>query len=181
MTIVFHARPYGRFKEIKSSLRRKKLHRTNQGSNFFGGSLSNRDNVGAPIQFRISCAEIMYQMYGFISRWCSSASSLRGCIERNNTNIITAQPANRDIIELFLKKTLIEGFSSVNTGVAFDTEILLPSLSSKDNSQLNVDESFQIQKRTDLKVGDRLQSRNDSSYNAYQEIRKILKMDQNNQ
>ena len=76
---------------------------------------------------------------------------------------------------------MIEGFSSVNTGVAFDTEILLPSLSSKDNSQLNVDESFQIQKRTDLKVADRLQSRNDSSYNAYQEIRKILKMDQNNQ
>ena len=58
MTIVFHARPYGRFKEIKSSLRRKKLHRTNQGSNFLGGSLSNRDNVGAPIQFRISCAEL---------------------------------------------------------------------------------------------------------------------------
>ena len=34
------------------SFRRKKHHRTNQGSNFLGGSFSNRDNVRAPIQFR---------------------------------------------------------------------------------------------------------------------------------
>ena len=27
---------------------RKKFHRTNQGSNFLGGSFSNRDNVRAP-------------------------------------------------------------------------------------------------------------------------------------
>ena len=52
MTTVFHAWPYGRFIEIQSNLRRKKLHRTNQGSNFLGGSFSNRDNVRAPIQFR---------------------------------------------------------------------------------------------------------------------------------
>ena len=43
---------YGRFTEIKSNFRRKKLHRTNQGSNFLGGSFSNRDNVTTPIQFR---------------------------------------------------------------------------------------------------------------------------------
>ena len=45
MTAVFHARLYGRFIEIQRNLRRKKLHRTNQGSNFLGGSFSNRDNV----------------------------------------------------------------------------------------------------------------------------------------
>ena len=44
--------PYGRLIEIQSNLRRKKLHRTNQGSNFLGGSFSNRDNVRAPVQFR---------------------------------------------------------------------------------------------------------------------------------
>ena len=49
---VFHGWPYGRFIEIHSHLRRKKLHRTNQGTNFLGGSFSNRDNVMAPIQFR---------------------------------------------------------------------------------------------------------------------------------
>ena len=53
MTTVFHAwyMEY-RFIEIRAHLRRKKLHRMNQGSNFLGGSFSNRDNVRAPIQFR---------------------------------------------------------------------------------------------------------------------------------
>ena len=32
---VFHAWAYGRFVEIQSTVRRKKLHRTNQGTNFF--------------------------------------------------------------------------------------------------------------------------------------------------
>ena len=45
MTTVFHAWLYGRFIEIQSNLSKKKLHRTNQGSNFLGGSLSNRMNV----------------------------------------------------------------------------------------------------------------------------------------
>ena len=50
MTKVFYAWLYGRFIEMQSSLRRKKPHRTNQGSNFFGGTFSNRDNGRAPIQ-----------------------------------------------------------------------------------------------------------------------------------
>ena len=40
MTTVFHAWPYGRFIEIKRNLWRKKLHITNPGSNFLGGSLT---------------------------------------------------------------------------------------------------------------------------------------------
>ena len=52
MTILFNAWPYDRFIEIQSNLRRKELHRTNQGSNFPGGNFSNRDNVRVPIQFR---------------------------------------------------------------------------------------------------------------------------------
>ena len=36
----------------KEQPRRKKLHRTKQGSNFLRGSFNNRDNVRAPIQFR---------------------------------------------------------------------------------------------------------------------------------
>ena len=52
MTAVFHTWPYGRLIEIQSNLRRKKLHRTNQGSDFLRGSFSNRDNVRSPIQFR---------------------------------------------------------------------------------------------------------------------------------
>ena len=52
MATVFHTWTYHRFIEIQSNLRRNKLHRTNQGSNFLAGSFSNRDNVRAPIQFR---------------------------------------------------------------------------------------------------------------------------------
>ena len=52
MATVLHAWRYGRFIEIQNNNRRKKLHRTNQGSYFLGGSFSNRDNVRAPIQFR---------------------------------------------------------------------------------------------------------------------------------
>ena len=52
MTTVFHAWLYGRFTEIQGNLGRMKPHRTNGGSNFFGGSFSNRDTVRAPIQFR---------------------------------------------------------------------------------------------------------------------------------
>ena len=46
MKTVFHAWPYGRFIEIKRNLRRKKLHRANQGSNFLEGNLA-IDNVRA--------------------------------------------------------------------------------------------------------------------------------------
>ena len=52
MTTVFHARADGIFIKIKSNLRRKKLHKMNQGANFLGGSFSNRDNIRATIQFR---------------------------------------------------------------------------------------------------------------------------------
>ena len=48
---VFHAWSFVRFIEIQNNLMWKKLHRTNQGSNFLGGSSSNWDNVRAPIQF----------------------------------------------------------------------------------------------------------------------------------
>ena len=41
MTTVYHGRLSGRFIEIKSNLTRKKLHRTNQGSNFLEDKFSN--------------------------------------------------------------------------------------------------------------------------------------------
>ena len=52
MTTVFHAWSDRRLTEIQSNLRKKKLHGTDQGTNFLGGTFSNRDNVRAPIQLR---------------------------------------------------------------------------------------------------------------------------------
>ena len=49
IAIVFHARPYGRFLDIRSNLRLQKLHRMNQGSTFLEGSSRKRDNVRSPI------------------------------------------------------------------------------------------------------------------------------------
>ena len=52
VTTVFHRYLNGGFIEVQSKLRRKKLHRMNEGTYFLEGILSNRDNVTAPIQFR---------------------------------------------------------------------------------------------------------------------------------
>ena len=52
MATVFHATLYGRLTEIKSNLRRKKLHIANQGSYLIGGGFSNRDSGRAPLQFK---------------------------------------------------------------------------------------------------------------------------------
>ena len=49
MTIVFHLRQYGRFIEIKTNLKRKKFHRTNQDSNFIGDNFNNIDCERATI------------------------------------------------------------------------------------------------------------------------------------
>ena len=52
MSSVFHAWSHGKSIEIQSNLRRKKLHRTKQGSKYLGGNFSNRNNVKSWIQFR---------------------------------------------------------------------------------------------------------------------------------
>ena len=65
MTTVFYACLYGKFIEIQSKLRRKKLHRTNQGSDFLGGTNSFIFTLIAPVirlvksnQLRFSSIEI---------------------------------------------------------------------------------------------------------------------------
>ena len=52
MKTVRHARRQGRFLEIKGNLKKKKIHITNPGSDFLGGSLSSRDNVRVPTKIR---------------------------------------------------------------------------------------------------------------------------------
>ena len=52
--------------QIQSNLRRKKLHRRNQGSIFLGGSFSNRDNVRAPNQFQPFYFTLVFAVAGFM-------------------------------------------------------------------------------------------------------------------
>ena len=71
--------------------------------------------------------QAMQKAYGFNPRKCNSASSMSGCIEREMSKVILTLPTKYEHDEVF-EQTVIGGFSSVNTRLAFDSEILLPNL-----------------------------------------------------
>ena len=117
--------------------------------------------------------EAMKNTYGFNGRKCNSASSMSGCIEREMSKIIVALPTKYEHVEIF-EETVIEGFSCVNTRLAFDSQILLPNLKTKNdlkNNPINKDFNYKIVynlKMNNKKVKKRV-------------ITKILKLDENNQ
>ena len=61
---------------------------------------------------------------------------MSGCIEREISRIILALPTKLEHVEIF-EETVTGGFSSVNTRLAFDTQILLPNLEYKDDLEKN--------------------------------------------
>ena len=64
--------------------------------------------------------QAMQNTYGFNPRKCNSASSMSGCIEREMSKIILALPTKVEHADIF-EQTVIGGFSSVNTRLAFDS------------------------------------------------------------
>ena len=52
---------------------------------------------------------------------------MSGCIEREMSRIILALPTKLEHVEIF-EETVTGGLSSVNTRLAFDTQILLRNL-----------------------------------------------------
>ena len=79
--------------------------------------------------------QAMQNTYGFNPRKCNSASSMSGCIEREMskvTKVILTLPTKHKHVEIF-EQTVIGGFSSVNTRLAFDFQILLTNLSNQNN------------------------------------------------
>ena len=72
--------------------------------------------------------------YGFNPRKCNSASSMSGCIEREMSKAILTLPTKYEHVEIF-EQTVIGGFSSVNTSLAFDSQILLPDLTNQKNQR----------------------------------------------
>ena len=80
--------------------------------------------------------QAMQNAYGFNLRKCNSASSISGCIEREMSKIILALPTKYEHAEIF-EQTVIGGFSSVNTRLTFDSQILLPNLDFKDDLNHN--------------------------------------------
>ena len=54
--------------------------------------------------------EKMNKKFGFNPRKCNSASTLSGCVQRNQSKVIIALPTNYSHAEIF-EKTLIGGFT----------------------------------------------------------------------
>ena len=93
------------------------------------------------------------------TRKCNSASSFSGCVHRNKSKCCIALPTDAKYVRAF-EKTLIGGFSCVNTRLAFDTNILL---SDPDKEKVLIE----------LNIDGKKQNKRFSS--------KMLKMDKNNQ
>ena len=122
----------------------------------------------------------MQDKTGYNPRIINSASKLSGCIQREKSKCILALPINNTQMEIF-EKTICGGFSSVNTRLSFDTEILMPNLSKTDYDKMNIDESFKAYKRDDLKVVYSLKLDNQKNFSKKRIITKIVKLDENNQ
>ena len=90
--------------------------------------------------------QAMQNTYGFNPRKCNSASSMSGCIEREMSKIAIALPTKYEHVEIF-EQTVIGGFSSVNTRLAFDSQILLPNLHEHvdlKNNPMNKDFNYKV-------------------------------------
>ena len=79
------------------------------------------------------------------------------------------------------EKTLTGGFSLVNTQLSFNTELLMPNFTDADYKKMNIDESFKVYKRNDLKAIYRIKLDNENAYHEKHIITVILKSGKNNQ
>ena len=104
-------------------------------------------------------SEHFQKLFKFNPRIFNSASSFRGYVHRDKSKCLIALPTDAEHVRVF-EKTLIGGFSCVNTRVAFDTQILL---SNKENEKAIFD----------LEINGKKQIKRVST--------KIIKMDENNQ
>ena len=130
--------------------------------------LYNMQAVTLLTEFIESHFQAMQNTYGFNPRKFNSASSMSGCIEREMSKVILALPTKHEHVELF-EQTVIGSFSSVNTRLVFDSQILLPNQTINDLTH----RSF------NYKVVYNLRMNNEKVKKRV--ITKILKLDENNQ
>ena len=77
-----------------------------------------------------SRVQFLNNKFKFNSRKCNYVSSFSGCIQGDKCKCITALPTWTEHVELF-EKTLIGGFSSVYTRLAFDSRFFFPTTKNK--------------------------------------------------
>ena len=78
---------------------------------------------------------ILQNLFKFIPRNCNSASSFSGFVHRDKSKCCIALPTATEQVRVF-EKTLIGGFSCVNTRLAFDTELILDNKRKLEKSYL---------------------------------------------
>ena len=69
-------------------------------------------------------SQLLQELFKFNPRKCNSASAFSGYVHRNKSKCNIVLPLGAKIVRIF-EKTLIGGYSCVNTRLAFDTEIFL--------------------------------------------------------
>ena len=124
--------------------------------------------------------QTMQDKTGYNPRIINSASKLCGCIQREKSKCMLALPVDNTQMEIF-EKTLCGGFSSVNTRLSFDTELLMPNLTKSDYHNMNIDQSFKAFKHDDLKVVYSLKLDDVKSFQKKRITTKIIKFNENNQ
>ena len=124
--------------------------------------------------------EKMHKKFGFNPRKCNSASTLSGCVQRNQSKVIISLPTNYELGEIF-EKTLIGGYSCVNNRIGFGAEVLLSNFSKSEYARMSIDESFKAFKNQNYKIRFTIKLDNDEKSKEYRVISKAIKLDENNQ
>ena len=106
---------YENVKKFYKTLKLQNLGELNQIYNF-------QDNIVLCELFERR-STIFEEMFKFNPRKCNSASSFSGCAHRDKNKCCIALQRDAGHVRVF-EKSLIGGFSYVNTRLAFDTEIL---------------------------------------------------------
>lgn len=118
---------YGLVKKLYKTMTSKKLGEPNKLYNF-------QDTVILCEIFENRSSQ-QQKLFIFNPRKCNCASSFSGCVHRDKSKRLIALPTESEYISVF-EKTLIGGFSCVNTWLALDTQILSSDI---DNNKLILD------------------------------------------
>ena len=69
-------------------------------------------------------SSLLQKLFKYNAKKCNSASSFSGCLQRLKSKCSIALPTDAEIIKLF-EKSVMGGYSCVNTRVGFDTGLFL--------------------------------------------------------
>ena len=72
-------------------------------------------------------SEHLQKLFKYNRRKCNSASSFSSCVHRDKSKCLIGLPTDTEHVRVF-KKTLVGGFSCVNTRLVFDTQTLLTEI-----------------------------------------------------